>query len=451
VTVAAILVTGLGVVLLLPLIWRALGHRFDPFEPIVLFVLAYGSVFVARPAAMLVHGDFQYGGVDLSATFPLLTFLAFVGGVAFLIAYEVSIGAALARVVPRPRPVALRGGVTGSLLLILLAGIASTAIVLDAGGIEALRLYAQGRSGASGSVLTGLGSYVWFASRLIVPAAFCLIALAMHYRSRPIALAAGAASAAALLVTVPMGSRLFLLPLFGGVFVFAYVRRRARPSARFLAALIVVALFASYAAVILREPERRSNAGSEFAELGQRPYRVFDLILYRGDAEMAPVLAGALTVVPERLGYRYGAATLGEFVIRPVPRQLWHGKPQVPGEQVVEAVWPHLAGYFHPAFSPLLSFYWDFGIAGILGGMALAGVGCRLLYAWFCRHAESFGAQLIFSVALWYVVVGVRNQPAETAGFALFFLVPLILIERFSAFPRSILRPFRAHARLSQR
>jgi hypothetical protein len=53
---ATILVGGTGIVLALPLVVRIVWRTFDPFEPIVIFSLAYGVMFVARPASMLAHG-----------------------------------------------------------------------------------------------------------------------------------------------------------------------------------------------------------------------------------------------------------------------------------------------------------------------------------------------------------------------------------------------------------
>jgi hypothetical protein len=248
-----------------------------------------------------------------------------------------------------------------------------------------------------------------------------------------------------------MGARIFLLPLLGGIVVFVYVHRLKRPSVFALLALTVIALFASYAAVIVREPVRRESAGSQFAMLVERPGQVFHLILYRGDAEMAPALAGALTVVPEQLGYRYGGSSIGALFVRPIPRQLWHGKPEPDGERIVEEVWPNLAGNFAPSYSTLLPFYWDFGIAGVVAGMALFGIGCRALYEWFLRHADSFGAQLIFSASLWFVVLGTRDGPVDTVVFAGIILLPLVLLERLSVLRRTRLHQLDEGPRLSTR
>lgn len=442
----AILITGVGLVLLMPLVWRALQRRLDPFEPVVLFAAAYGTVFVVRPAAMLANGEFSFAGVDVADTLPILGLLALAGAVGFLGGYELRAGSALARRLPPPRVIPTRTGVIWSLALTALAAVAFGALLMRVGHGFLADARNQEVTRASSS-----SSYLWYGSRLVVPAALCLVALAVRERSRRLGIGAAFAIAASLLLTVPIGSRIFLLPLLGGMLVFAYVARQRRPSGRVLLGLTVVALFASYAAIVVRDEHARAHVGAEVVKLARRPDLVFDVILRRGDAEMAPVLAGALTVVPERLGYRYGGATIGQFLVRPIPRQLWHEKPKPAGEQIVESAWPSLAGSFHPAFSPLLPLYWDFGIAGVFGGMALFGVACRALYDWYRRHADEFAAQLVFAVAIWYVVVGVRNEPVDTAVLASFVVLPLILIERLSGSRWTIVRPLRARARLSRR
>ena len=433
---SAILVTGIALVLALPLAQRLRRRRFDPFEPIVLFAVAYGVMFVARPTVMLAKGDLAYGGVGLRETLPAALLLALVGAVAFLVGYELRPGVAAARRLPAPRPIQSRSVIR---LAVGLALIALAALIAMTTGLGV-----GSRDLGSAAVRS---DYFMYAARLIVPAALCVLALAVRERSPRLTGAAALLVAASLALLVPVGSRIFLLPLLGGVLVFAYVHRGKRPSAAFLLVLAVVGLFASYAAVVAREPERRANVRAEFTQLAQRPYRVFDLILYRGDAEMAPALAGALTVVPKELGYRYGRATVGEAFVRPIPRAIWPGKPKTPGEQVVDEVWPQFAPHFHPAFSPLLPLYWDFGIAGVIAGMALFGIACRTLYVWFMRHARSFAAQLIFSVAVWYVVIGARNEPVDTLALAAFVVLPLILLERLSGRRAPGVRPFLARMR----
>ena len=82
---------------------------------------------------------------------------------------------------------------------------------------------------------------------------------------------------------------------------------------------------------------------------------------------------------------------------------------------------------------------------------ALFGIGCCALFEWFLRHRDNLAAQLIFASAVWYVVVGVRNDPVDSIVLASFVVLPLVLLERFSALQRPIVRPILTRARLSQR
>src|SRR5439155_104033 len=89
------LISAVAVTLAVPIVARLLRGRFDPFEPIVLFVLAYGVMFVTRPAAMVADHHLAYDGprmsTDVSATFTKMLVLAFLGAVAFVAGYEISL------------------------------------------------------------------------------------------------------------------------------------------------------------------------------------------------------------------------------------------------------------------------------------------------------------------------------------------------------------------------
>jgi hypothetical protein len=448
---ASLFVVGLSVVLVLPLVARAVRRKFDPFEPIVVFALAYGVMFVARPAYMLANGELSYFGVDIRATLPRALLLALSGGVAFVCGYELRAGRAFVPVLFRPREITTRAGVVGAMILITLALIALVVMLWPAGGYRRFTILLDGQTADMQGLLDAAGAYVVNATKLVIPAALLLLALAIRDRKRGVVVCAALTFAFALLLMIPLGARTFLLPLAGGFVTFAYVSRGVRPRSLTVVALAIFALAASYILTIVRTPPQRAHLGSTLRHLAERPDTLLEFAIHGQDAEMAPVLAAALHAVPSRLHYRYGGAVLGDLVLRPIPRQLWAGKPQPGEERLVGAIWPDLAKRFNPAFSPLLYFYWDFGIAGVFAGMALFGIACRTLYEWFLRHLESLTAQVIFATSLWLIVSGVRNNPVDTIVLASFVVLPLVLIERFSSLRRPIIRPLFARARLSQR
>lgn len=447
---ASLFVVALGAVLSLPIVARVRQRRFDPFEPVVLFVAAYGVVFVVRPASMLVNGDLSYMDIDVRGTFPRAVLLALAGGVAFVCAYELSAGCAIGRRLASPSAISLRSGTIGAFVLVAVAAVGLYVMLSPAGGLRGFRLLFRGRSPELDDLTQRGGAYLLYASMLVVPAALILFSLAIRQRTTWRICVSALAFVLVLALTIPLGSRIFLLPLAGGAFTLLYLRRGARPRPALLLVLALLAVFASYALLVVREPSRRSHSGAELQALAEHPARAFYPVLHGHDAEMAPVLAAALHVVPSRLHHRYGAVVLGDLVLRPIPRPLWAGKPEPIEAQLVEALWPNLPGA-HPSFTPLLFFYWDFGVPGVVVGMALFGLICRVLWEWFRRHDEALSAQLIFAMGLWMIVPGVRDDPVDTIVLASFMMLPLILVAEVPSAPWATIRPLLARARLSQR
>jgi hypothetical protein len=422
------LIVGSALVLVLPLAWRARRGRFDPFEPIVLFALAWGAMFVVRPTAMLVRDERSFWGLDVQPTLPRALLLAQVGAVAFVVGYQLLPARYLAARLPTPRPVDSSIAAAAALVACVIAIVAVALFLPLSDGLDALRILVGGRSAEFGEVLSGSSTYIVNASLLVAPAALVLTALAIRRPSSPLVVAASLALVLALVRLLPTGGRIVLLPLLGGIFVFVFVIRDRRPRAAALVALGILALVASYFTLHFRDPTDDQTVETAVEELADRPHAIFDPVISSADAEMVLALSAALTVIPDELPHRWGGATAGNLATRPVPRELWPGKPRPPGQVVVATVWPHLYPGFDPAFTPLLVLYWDFGIAGVAAGMALFGLLCRLLYEWFLLHRRAFAAQLVFAASLWFVVVGARNDPVDTLVLATFLIAPLVAI-----------------------
>ena len=307
-------------------------------------------------------------------------------------------------------------------------GVLALALFLLPAGIDGLDVFLNGRSGELSALLDESTLYFWYGSLLVIPAALAAFAIAVTTRTATSVVVALVLLGIALLRTVPTGNRIFLLVLFGGMVVFVFLRRAQRPGVTALVVGLVGALFFSYVVLVFRTPDTRSSVLTALEALAEAPQRVFRPLTEEPDAEMAPALAGALIVVPDKFGYRFGGATFGDLILRPVPRELWPGKPEIPGRKVTAEVWPGAreSGYFDPAFTPLLSFYWDFGIPGAFVGMALLGVLARALYEYLLLRPRSFGTQLLYSGAVWFLAVAVRHDPVSVFVWGIVLFVPLI-------------------------
>jgi hypothetical protein len=447
----AILIVGVAVVIALPIAWRVSRRRFDPFEPIVFFALAWGVMFVVRPAAILIRDDTIFWGVDIGAKVGAAVVLGLVGAVAFVTGYELRLADRVARVLPSPPSGhQARFALPAAFVVAGLGVLALALLLLPTGGLDGVVTFLNGRSQALGELLQQSTTYLWWASLLVVPAALIGFALAFIDPRPATIVPALALIGLGLLRTVPVGNRIFLLSLIGGMVVFVYAHRGTRPRVVSICALLVVALFVSNVLMNFRYPESR-DLGAVVEGLAAAPGDVLTPLTEGPDAEMAPALAGALLVVPNQLPYRYGGATVEDLLLRPIPRQLWAGKPEPPGQEVTAVVWPgpRKLGGFDPAFTPLLNFFWDFGLFGVVFGMSLYGIAARLLYQYFLHHAENLTAQLLFGSGACYLVVALRHDTTGVFVQGVVLFVPIVAVFAVSSWAAA--RKGRAEARRTLR
>jgi hypothetical protein len=60
------------------------------------------------------------------------------------------------------------------------------------------------------------------------------------------------------------------------------------------------------------------------------------------------------------------------------------------------------------------------------------GVAARWLYEYFLRHREHLYVQVFYALALWFVVIGLRDSPVDTLMRAAFIVVPLWVLFRLA-------------------
>ncbi len=239
-----------------------------------------------------------------------------------------------------------------------------------------------------------------------------------------------------LAIEVPLGDRGALLPLVGGGLIYYYLAKRRRPRPTTLLLAGAIALFGLAVLGGSRNADtKQTNKVATATALWQHPGRILDPILKGADGAEAPDLAAALTVVPQRIDYTWGASSLGDLFIRPIPRALWPAKPLIPRGRVSTMLWGRLytQGTANPEFSVLLYPYMDFGLPGVLLMMILLGVLARAGYEYLKRHQDSLSVALLFSVALPMLVMAVRDSPVDIVARAVFWVLPIYLAFRWAS------------------
>lgn len=429
-TATKVVLCALAVTLLAPIAIRIAQGRFDIFEPTVLFAMSFGVMFVVRPIAMLGSGAIEYWRptrtIDLAGTFRPMLVIALLGSLGFLAGYSSTLGRRLAVKLPAvPAKLNERAAMSGGVGLALLGSLAFLLLLRTIGGYTVIL---GGRTPRTDAMLGQADGYLVHASWVLVPAVILLLAVARARRDLLCAVVALGVLGIVLLRTVPLGSRMMLLPLVGGGVVYWYVSRHSRP--RFASALlfVVLALCASSALLTARAKDAAPSLRDSGPLLSPR---LLTAPLTQGaDAEMAPALAAAMKIVRDDVGYLHGRATLGDFFIRPIPRGVWNGKPLSPREQVIQAGWPveYRLAVANPEFSVLLYPYLDFGPPAVVLWMFGYGLLARVGYEYFQRHREKMAAQLIYAMLLPFLVIALRDSPVDTFQRMVFLVLPLVLV-----------------------
>lgn len=431
---ASLLVLGIALVLGAPIAVRIARRTFDPFEPIILFAAAFGVMFVLRPFAMLQAHDLVYRGpgvtINVDGSFTRMCLLGLVGALAFVIGHEGRWGHGIARRLRPPVQSAdLAVPVTIAIGLSLIGLMLFALFLMQLGGPSALGLVLAGRSEQLAQGVSAASKYYYFGPYLLIPATLLLVAIGWRRRQHTLYFAAAGTASIVILLRGSVGSRSVLLPLFAGLLLYVYATHGRRPRLVGLVCGAAIALTLSSLIVNTRDANTRSTVGfaGVLVEHVRDPQIILDPLLSGGDAAEAPALAAALTVVPSEIPHTYGMATVGDLLVRVIPRVLWPGKPQAPREVVVEALSPTLyhRALANPEFSTLFSWYLDAGIPGVAAGLFLFGVACRSGYEWFRLHERNMMARLMYAALLPMLVTLVRDSPTDGLIRAAFIGVPI--------------------------
>ncbi len=423
-----------GAALLVPFARALHLRRFDPFEPIFLAVVAHGTMFVVRPAAELVRGDLVYWRptrvIDTSGTMDTVIGLGLAASVALVVGYYLPVGPRLARRVRPPAAAPHADSVLAGALLTAVAGMALFSLFLmTSGGTAAIRSFLAGRDISQVGLYRQSTGYLYYGPFLLIPAALLAAAASRARRDLGILVVAALIAGMLLVIAVPTGNRIFILPLAGSLATYFYVARGKRPAAWAVVLVGIAALLASHALLLAREARGEGLAGSMVTTLSH-PLDSLQPITTQADAEMAPALAAVIAVDSVQPASTHGFATIGDTFVRPLPRLIWHDKPLPVRHQVIQKTWPieYKGGYANPEFSILLYFYLDASFFGVVLGMLVVGILLRWLYVAFLAHRESQVMQLAFAVLLPFVPILLRDSPTDTVVKLAFSVVPLLTV-----------------------
>jgi hypothetical protein len=426
----ALLLVGIILTLTVPIMLRAMQGHLDFFEPLVLANVALGFMFVGRPIADLLSGQFDHIGYDVRPTFDEALVVALIGSMFMQFGYFSPIGTRMARYIPAPtwrfNPTVLATAAWASLAF---GTTLFWMFLQQQGGIELLLLLLGGRRPEDNELYLQSTGYLYNGPLMWAVTALLFFAAAVITRRHRYYFYFIIVSAAFLMYYGAQGTRSNLLYLVVSVPVFWYLWRGRRPR---IWALLVAMVVGFSLLGWLREIR---NAGGEedvvvvLTKALASPLTEAADILTGPDAEMFDSLANELIVVPDQLPFQH-LATVTDIFVRAVPRPLWPDKPLEANDAVVATLWPmhYSQSRAGPAFSLIGPFYADSGMPTVMFGMFVVGIVFAMLWRWFQRYSNVVTAQLVYSMALPFVLILMRGTIPDTLARALFFVVPLLFL-----------------------
>ena len=435
-----VLIAGTALMLIaLAVARRATAGRIDLFEPLVVFIVAWAILFVARPLMMMAYGDFALLGYETRSGFDEMLVMALIGGIAFGAGYLIPYGATQARRLNALPSIATPSITVWYAVALAVVGVALFAIFLSRIGLaEAMLTLLRGRTGGDDLLYGQSTAYLYMAPLLLVPASLLLISIGLERQDRWLTALGGLVIAPVIVETAATGTRSSLLPIVASIWILPYLRKGRRPRALTVSiiALVTLVLGVGFVGNARNASTRESvGFGDALRASVERPDRGVKQLLETGDTEMAPLLAIITDAVPATYEHMRGAAT-GEVFVHWVPRSLWPTKPRQGDDVMTRRLFVEPGISIAPRqYTPMANFYLDFGLLGVGVGMFMLGVIGRAHYAYFCAHARSATNQMLYAATLPFWIVLLRGNITDTVS-RLFFIVPPLLLGIYLARPR---------------
>lgn len=438
-TLSLFLSLGTIIAAALPLVLRVRSRSFDVLEPIVGGTVMLALLFGVRPIAMIVTSDFEYRGMDITATFPHAVALGFLGTVAFVAAYEWVLRRRSRHVVLDEGWRQIRGRtayaviVTLALLSLLLFGLHLSTLGSDV--FDGFRLMVGGQSPELVDRWVNTTEYL-STSPILAACAATLLGIATRWRMTRIQLLLfGLLIAYPTAVFYLSGVRRYMLPCLLVPLAVWLLMTARRPSARLLIALVPLAFLVLATIPFVRWASTRdASAGgvaAAFVQALQNPGQAVHGFILGPDTNMLPAVALEIGVLRSPDDFYYGRATIGDLLLAPIPRLIYPEKPQTARDDLLERLFgapcQFAGGGVCDDFSIVGTFYQDFWMPGVAVLMAAVGGASAFLWAEWLRGRSD--ARLVIATATWVVFVPIIFRAGFNPGFQwwLYFFVPCIL------------------------
>jgi oligosaccharide repeat unit polymerase len=410
VTIENLLVAFLFILLFAPVLINVAMRRFDAFESINLFIVAYGLFFGAD---ILI----SYDSLRFASSFRQTLVITIASLGAFYVGYYSRLAVVASRALPVYPPRWNRRRVFEVLVVFFLIGSVSY-VVFFRGDFLYLFTHANQRK----YFFAGRGYLAWGAGLIYF---LFFIYHAFHFQTKTSRLVLVLFFVLAVFTYGSGGARAGLISI--GITILAmhhYLRKRMGLLKVLVVGSVLSALFFAYGIARL-----------DIHKFVARPDRILhaDLVMLLsedigGFRKMLGIVKGA----PAVLDYQHGRTYLS-LLLYPVPRSVFPGKPPALGTIYTKAFYPsQFASGVTQGVTILGEGYLNFGVCGAILAMVLLGTFCGALYRYLRVNQGNSAVVLIYAASLIFIVAAVKGGLWDmTVGFLQSF-IPLHIAIRYS-------------------
>lgn len=423
-----LIVTANGILLIMPWLLALIRGRFDLFEPIFMFSLICFFSFVIAPLTLLSGQDSFLKFIDAESVInpealTRVTGISFLGLVAFYVGYYSLLGRAVARSLPILPGVWRWKRLIGVILVYTLIGYALFGLLIwQIGGIGVLVsglhnrvvLFAGKNYLAAGATLVSMIALLWFSAVLgRKRISFTLIIYIVG----------------ALILTLLLGSKTNLLGLiFIYLILYHYLYKPISIKYFILFSLLAVTAAVAYD-LYFREYivlGKLTSISLSEGSLWDIFWQLWDRFAYNTFIQ-AQTLLIIIESTPELIPYQNGRTILAILSVW-IPRAFYPDKPLPMAGVLTEAFRPALfaTGYTLPP-SVIGELYLNFAVGGVVVGMALFGMGWRIVYDYMRFHRHNRAVVLVYAISLSIFLPWFRGDLMASTVLYLLMLLPIVI------------------------
>jgi len=388
-------------VLAFPMVRRVRG-KFDPFAPLVVCVVALAIGYPLRALSIVLEGlTLSLHPLSANETIMHLSLALFytIIGVVFLYwGYASRLGNEIGQRLPTPglllsgvrmRVIVLGFSIIGILFyLLLMRGAGGIVHFITNMAFRAELLSGGGRNFLNwGASLMPLATVIWYVHYLTVKRSKLFW---VHL-----------VTSSLMLMSLGGRSAVILLWLVLGV-LYHYLVAPIRLRTLIVLGFVFIIVFSS-GMLAFRTSTFQGFDAELFATTVGTTFTLPGVMrVLSGDLNSIDRFIMIMRGVPDELPLQFGT-TFATFLVMPIPRAVWPSKPVNADGLIVQTFFPGWGGGGIPP-SLLGEFYMNFLFPGIIFGMFVFGLICRMMYSYLTSNKNNAGVVLIYAFGLTYVL-----------------------------------------------